>query len=143
MMEKGKKLTASIKSASVLAVTACAIAITAMSVQSLSASESASACVCSSSTSSYNSSLPASHPNNRCARQTEDLSWTTWFAGKSRSNQLHFVDLLELLYGHSESPLDDVPRQTIHNIASRLLGRANESLSTFYEYLSGFSGCSE
>ncbi|MBE7214385.1 hypothetical protein MK852_04795 [Shewanella benthica] len=109
MMEKGKKLTANIKSASVLAVTACAIAITAMSVQSLSASESASACVCSSSTSSYNSSLPASHPNNRCARQTEDLSWTTWFAGKSRSNQLHFVDLLELLYGHSKSPLDDVP----------------------------------
>ena len=58
MMEKGKKLTASIKSASVLAVTACAVAITAMSVQSLSASDSASACVCSSSTSSYNSSLP-------------------------------------------------------------------------------------
>ena len=108
MMEKGKKLTASIKSASVLAVTACVIAITAMSVQSLSASESASSCVCSSSTSSYNSSLPASHPNNRCARQTEDLSWSTWFTGKSRSNQLHFVDLLELLYGHSDSPLDDV-----------------------------------
>ncbi|WP_041420102.1 hypothetical protein [Shewanella violacea] len=108
MMEKGKKPTASIKSACVLAVAACAIAITAMSVQSLSASESASACACSSSTSSYNSSLPASHPNNRCARQTEDLSWTSWFAGKSRSNQLHFVDLLELLYGHSESPLDDV-----------------------------------
>lgn len=108
MMGKEKKLTASMKSASVLAVTACAIAITAMSVQNLLPSESASACVCSSSTTRYVSSLPASHPNNRCARQAETLSWSTWFTGKSRSNQLHFVDLLELLYGHTESPLDKV-----------------------------------
>ncbi|QFU24772.1 hypothetical protein FM038_023320 [Shewanella eurypsychrophilus] len=107
-MKKGKKLTASIKSAGILAASACVIAITAMTMQNLSASESASACVCSNSTASYNPSLPASHPNNRCARQTEDLSWTNWFAGKSRSNQLHFVDLLELLYGHSEIPLDEV-----------------------------------
>lgn len=107
-MDKGNKLTASIKSASILAASACVIAITTMSVQNLSASESASACVCSSTSSSYNPSLPASHPNNRCARENEDLSWTNWFAGKSRSNQLHFVDLLELLYGHSENPLDDV-----------------------------------
>ncbi|MEI6858469.1 MAG: hypothetical protein V5788_01540 [Shewanella sp.] len=110
-MNKGGKLTAG---ALVVAVSAVLITV---SVQSLSTSPSASACVCSSSASNYNSSLPANHPNNRCARQVENLSWSTWFAGKSRSNQLHFVDLLELLYGHSERPLDDVtPPSTQHNL---------------------------
>ncbi len=107
-MKNGQKLTANIKSACFLVVSASVVAMTAMSVQNLAATESASACVCSSSNSTYNSSLPASHPNNRCARQSEDLSWTNWFSGKSQSNQLHFVDLLELLYGHSDSPLDEV-----------------------------------
>lgn len=108
-MKKGKKLSASMKSAAFIATSATIIAITAMSVQSFSSSGPLSACACStSSESSYNPSLPASHPSNRCARQSEDLNWTNWFAGKSRSNQLHFVDLLELLHGHSDGPLDDV-----------------------------------
>ncbi|WP_076412410.1 hypothetical protein [Shewanella sp. UCD-KL12] len=107
-MKNGHKLTASIKSACFLAASACVLAVTALSVQNLSSTESASACVCSSANSTYNSSLPASHPNNRCARQNEDLSWSNWFTGKSQSNQLHFVDLLELLYGHNDSPLDEV-----------------------------------
>lgn len=109
MMNKRIKLTASMKSAAFIATSATVIAVTAMSFQSITSADALSACACSTtSESSYNSSLPASHPSNRCARQSEDLNWTNWFTGKSRSNQLHFVDLLELLHGHSEGPLDDV-----------------------------------
>jgi hypothetical protein len=42
--------------------------------------------------------LPVSHPMNRCATdQTQGVSWSEWFTGRSSSYQFHFIDLLELL----------------------------------------------
>lgn len=42
--------------------------------------------------------LPISHPVNRCAgEQSQGVSWTEWFTGRSSSYQFHFIDLLELL----------------------------------------------
>jgi hypothetical protein len=42
--------------------------------------------------------LPVSHPMNRCAAdQSQGVSWSEWFTGRSSSNQFHFIDLLELL----------------------------------------------
>jgi hypothetical protein len=42
--------------------------------------------------------LPVSHPVNRCAAdQSQGVSWSEWFTGRSRSYQFHFIDLLELL----------------------------------------------
>ncbi|WP_394391002.1 hypothetical protein [Shewanella woodyi] len=108
-MKSSKKLMVGAKPAAFLATSAIFIALTAVGAQNLSSSDSASACVCSKeSTTSYNSSLPASHPGNRCARQSQELNWANWFSGNSRSNQLHFVDLLELLHGHQDSPVDEV-----------------------------------
>jgi len=42
--------------------------------------------------------LPISHPVNRCvANQSQEVSWSEWFTGRSSSYQFHFIDLLELL----------------------------------------------
>lgn len=42
--------------------------------------------------------LPVSHPANRCANyQSQGISWSEWFTGRSSSYQFHFIDLLELL----------------------------------------------
>jgi hypothetical protein len=42
--------------------------------------------------------LPISHPENRCATsQSQGVSWSAWFSGRSSSYQFHFIDLLELL----------------------------------------------
>ncbi|QYJ97891.1 hypothetical protein K0J45_01150 [Shewanella alkalitolerans] len=106
-MRDKAKASAKMKSATVFTVTAAVVGFTAIGVQSLSEDEANLACVCDSNT-SYNSSLPASHPNNRCAQQADNVSWSNWLTGRSRSNQLHFVDLLELLHGHQDSPMDDV-----------------------------------
>ena len=49
--------------------------------------------------------LPVSHPQNRCATdQSQGVSWSNWFTGRSSSYQFHFIDLLELLSrsGNSE-----------------------------------------
>ncbi|WOT05091.1 hypothetical protein [Shewanella youngdeokensis] len=59
--------------------------------------------------SKYNSSLPASHPQNRCASPSHDLSWTSWLSGKSPTSQLHFTELFELLYGHKSAPNNHSP----------------------------------
>lgn len=46
----------------------------------------------------FNAELPMSHPINRCAsEQKNDVSWTSWFSGRSPSYQFHYLDLLELL----------------------------------------------
>ena len=51
--------------------------------------------------------LPLSHPTNKCAavKQSQGVSWSEWFTGRSSSYQFHFIDLLELLSrsGSSES----------------------------------------
>ena len=42
--------------------------------------------------------LPVIHPANRCAtEQSQGISWSEWFTGRSSSYQFHFIDLLELL----------------------------------------------
>ena len=66
------------------------------------------ACACEANV-NYNSSLPSSHPNNRCAVQGHDVSWKNWITGNSRSSQFHFIDLIELLYGHKDKPITDIP----------------------------------
>ena len=39
-----------------------------------------------------------SHPVNRCAaEQSQGVSLSEWFTGRSSSYQFHFIDLLELL----------------------------------------------
>lgn len=46
----------------------------------------------------FSHDLPMSHPLNRCAsEQKNDVSWTSWFSGRSSSYQFHYLDLLELL----------------------------------------------
>ncbi|MBY6187818.1 hypothetical protein KUV89_14445 [Marinobacter hydrocarbonoclasticus] len=42
-----------------------------------------------------------------CAAQS-GLNWHTWLVGRGGSSQFHFVDLLELLYGHEKRP-DSAP----------------------------------
>jgi hypothetical protein len=46
----------------------------------------------------FNHELPVSHPVNRCAAsQSNGVSWSEWFTGRSSSYQFHFINLLELL----------------------------------------------
>lgn len=73
-------------------------------------------CACSDTT-TYNSSLPSSHPNNRCATQSDNVSWGSWVTGNSRSSQFHFLDLLELLHGSEKSkPISDMPANNPNTI---------------------------
>ena len=101
------------KSSMMLAFTAVVVASLAFGAQKLTDNTETTACACSSDT-RYNNSLPSSHPNNRCANQAQPLSWTTWLTGKNRSSQFHFVDLLELLYGHKDKPIDDMKPTNSH-----------------------------
>ncbi|WP_417761181.1 hypothetical protein [Shewanella sp.] len=66
----------------------------------------------------YNAALPSSHPSNRCANQQQELTWRSWFSGKSRSGQFHFIDLMELLNGHQSKPLDSVTPNSSRNSQS-------------------------
>ncbi len=53
---------------------------------------------------SIDSSLPVSHPTNRCAMESsKGISWSSWFSGKSHGYQFHYLDLLELLSRSTES----------------------------------------
>lgn len=40
---------------------------------------------------------------NICQAPEQNVTWGSWFSGKSRSTQFHFLDLFELLFGGSES----------------------------------------
>lgn len=93
---------ANLKAVMVLSTTV-SVVVAGLIFQSEAGDQSATACVCSPNT-SYNNSLPASHPNNRCATQSQDLSWKSWLTGSSRTTQFHFLDLLELLHGHNSQP---------------------------------------
>ncbi|QQX80091.1 hypothetical protein JK628_21850 [Shewanella sp. KX20019] len=99
------KKTATFRATVILAVVTAAVGT--ISLTSQSSDLASSACVCDTATSSYNPGLPASHPNNRCASQSDDLSWKSWLSGKSQNNQLHFIDLLELLHGHQSAPMSN------------------------------------
>lgn len=105
-----------LKSAVILGMSATVVIMTALGIQGVANPAASSACVCSADT-TYNSALPSSHPNNRCASQASDLSWKTWITGQSRSNQFHFVDLFELLHGHKDKPMDTMrPANSQQNI---------------------------
>ena len=99
------KKTATFRAATFLAVVTAALGTISLTSQS-TATASSAACVCDTANSSYNPGLPASHPSNRCASQSQDLSWKSWLSGKSQNNQLHFIDLFELLYGHKSAPMN-------------------------------------
>lgn len=48
---------------------------------------------------------------DRCDTATEqEVTWSSWFSGKSRSTQFHFLDLFELLFGSAESKKRDYNR---------------------------------
>lgn len=42
-----------------------------------------------------------------CQTPEQSVTWTSWFSGKSRSTQFHFLDLFELLFGSAESKKRD------------------------------------
>ena len=52
--------------------------------------------------------LPMSHPINRCAsaQVVAEVSWSSWFSGRSNTSQTHFLDLLELLSRQAETSQD-------------------------------------
>lgn len=60
----------------------------------------------------FDHNLPVSHPVNRCAaNQSQGVSWSEWFTGRSSSYQFHFIDLLELLSRSGDSQAKN-PTQT-------------------------------
>ncbi|MFT4807160.1 MAG: hypothetical protein ACI9LX_000477 [Paraglaciecola sp.] len=60
----------------------------------------------------FDQNLPVSHPVNRCAdHQSQGVSWSEWFTGRSSSYQFHFIDLLELLSRSGNSQAKN-PTQT-------------------------------
>lgn len=89
-----------------LATLSAIIAFISLAATTVSAKNSLTslACGCSYAT-KLDVSLPVSHPKNRCAEDNpaRDINWFTWLSGKTRSNQFHYLDLLELLSRHSES----------------------------------------
>lgn len=103
--QKAPRRFANLKAVMVLSV-AATVVIGGLVYQAKAKDPGTSACVCSANT-SYNANLPASHPNNRCATQSQDLSWKSWLTGSSRTTQFHFLDLLELLHGHNSKPSDN------------------------------------
>ena len=108
----GKILPASVYA--VFATSALALLLSQVLMASETQNASGEACVCNSST-SYDAQLPSSHPKNRCAEQSNDVSWGNWVAGNSRSSQFHFIDLLELIHGHKDKPLNDMPTSNSAN----------------------------
>ena len=73
----------------------------------------------------FNHELPVSHPFNKCAaNQSQGVSWSEWFTGRSSSYQFHFINLLELLSrsGSSEAknPTQANLAHTKSNAASQL-----------------------
>ncbi|WP_417659037.1 hypothetical protein [Pseudidiomarina sp.] len=53
----------------------------------------------------HNSEQP--NAQNVCQAPEQSVTWTSWFSGKSRSTQFHFLDLFELLFGSAESKKRD------------------------------------
>jgi len=100
----------------VFATSAFALLLSQLLMTTETTSANSKACVCDSTT-SYNTSLPSSHPTNRCAEQSSDVSWGNWISGNSRSTQFHYIDLLELIHGHKERPLHDMPTSSPNKIS--------------------------
>lgn len=65
---------------------------------------------CSNSSAQLDTSLPLSHPQNRCASGAQqDVSWASWLSGSGQGIQFHFLDLLELLSRSSDNNTDHIP----------------------------------
>ncbi len=65
---------------------------------------------CANSNAQVDTSLPLSHPQNRCANgASQDVSWASWLSGSQQGIQFHFLDLLELLSRSSDSNADHIP----------------------------------
>lgn len=96
------------KSITALLATSSLVMISSFALPTSTQSNTTQACVCKSDT-TFNASLPNNHPANRCATQENDVSWKNWITGNSRSGQFHFIDLIELLHGHKNKPLGDIP----------------------------------
>ncbi|MBV7315635.1 hypothetical protein [Shewanella sp. NIFS-20-20] len=75
---------------------ASTIAISVLVLLNLTARE-PQASACENLSTHIDTSLPTSHPLNRCAIAAQQVSWSQWFSGNSRSMQFHFIDLLELI----------------------------------------------
>lgn len=55
-----------------------------------------------------NQYLPSHRPSNHCETQAQTITWMNWLIGNSLTNQLHFIDFLELLHGNNRIPLSQV-----------------------------------
>ncbi|WP_126827805.1 hypothetical protein [Pseudidiomarina taiwanensis] len=42
----------------------------------------------------------------------QQVTWSTWFTGQSRSTQFHFLDLVELVFGEPSQQRDFKPSPT-------------------------------
>ncbi len=61
-----------------------------------------------------NQYLPKRQPNHHCAAQAQTITWMNWLTGNSLTNQLHFIDFLELLHGNNRIPLSQVTSINSH-----------------------------
>ncbi|MCE9680226.1 hypothetical protein LZP69_13760 [Shewanella sp. AS1] len=95
-MKEKKTLSVNIKSLILPSAIALVVSFIAINTQEKNTLSVATDC-------NYDTALPASHPNNLCEAQIDNISWVNWLAGNSRSSQFHFLDLLELLHGHEQS----------------------------------------
>jgi hypothetical protein len=100
--------TKSVKSIAAMVTTSTLVVLISFAFSSSAKQSIDQACACDTDV-NYNASLPSSHPVNRCATKEHDVSWKNWISGNSRSSQFHFIDLIELLYGHKDKPLADIP----------------------------------
>ena len=65
----------------------------------------------------FDHELPINHPVNKCAvQQSQGVSWTEWFTGRSSSYQFHFIDLLELLYRSGNSDTKNPANAQLSNV---------------------------
>lgn len=114
MNAKHPSLLPNLKTAAVMLTAAGVVVAAAFSVERLTMQNDGLSMNCAAQN-DYNNALPSSHPSNRCANQRQELTWRSWFSGKSRSGQFHFIDLMELLNGHQTKPIDGVSPTSSHN----------------------------
>ncbi|EKE84513.1 hypothetical protein [Idiomarina xiamenensis] len=54
----------------------------------------------------------------RCAADQQQVSWSQWATGESRSTQFHFIDLFELVFGSSSQQQKSDLKQSDMNQSS-------------------------
>ncbi len=68
---------------------------------------------CASQTEVSSKHLPHGQVQNHC-KTAQTLTWLNWLTGNSLTNQLHFIDFLELLHGNNRIPLSQVTSINSH-----------------------------